>query len=149
MNESQPDDSRWYPKYPMVAVHPLILKEGRLLLVKRAKEPSKGKWSIPGGRLELGETLYEAGRREVLEECSIEIEIERLLDIEDLILKDDVGRVSYHFVLVYLIATHKTGLIKANSESEDIGWFTPTETAGLDVHPQLRAVLARAGFTKR
>ena len=147
MTESQQSDSRWYPAYPMVAAHPLVLKDGRLLLVKRAKEPSKGKWSIPGGRIELGESVYEAARREVLEECSINIEIERLLDVEDMILKDDDGRISYHFVIVYLIARYATGDIKANSESADIGWFTPAEIAGLDMHPLLRSVLARAGLS--
>jgi 8-oxo-dGTP diphosphatase len=147
MNEVKEQDSRWYPQSPMVGVHPLVIKDGHLLLVKRAKEPSKGKWSLPGGRIELGESVYEAGRREVFEECSIEIEIERLLDVADMILKDDDGRISYHFVLIYLLARYKTGDIKAQSDAAGIGWFTPAEINGLDMHPKLRAVLARAGLS--
>jgi 8-oxo-dGTP diphosphatase len=81
MNQPTENDSRWYPQYPMIGVHALIVKDGCVLLVKRAKEPNKGMWGIPGGRLELGETYSEAAKRELLEECSIEIEIERLLDV--------------------------------------------------------------------
>lgn len=144
MNESPRNDSRWYPQLPMVGVHTLVLREGHMLLVKRSKEPSKGKWSLPGGRIELGESLYEAARREVLEECSIEIEIERLLDVADSIIKDEEERISYHFVLIYLLARYKAGDVKAQSDAEDVGWFTPAEIAALDVHPQLRAVLMQA-----
>ncbi len=118
-----------------------------MLLIKRAKEPSKGKWSIPGGRIELGEAIYEAGRREVLEECSIEIEIERVLDVADSIIRDEEGRVRYHFAIIYLLARHKAGDVKAQSDAEDARWVTTDELAELDMHPQLRAVLLRAGLS--
>ncbi len=145
MSESTGRDSRWYPEHPMVAVHPLVFKEGHMLLIKRAKEPSKGKWSLPGGRIELGEPIYEAGRREVLEECSVDIEIERLLDVGDSIIRDEEGRISYHFVLIYLLARYKAGDVKAQSDAEDARWVTTDELAELDIHPLLRAVLMRAG----
>jgi len=128
----------------MVAVHALVFKEGRMLLTKRSKEPSKGKWSLPGGRIELGETVYEAVKREVFEECSVEIEIERIIDVADSIISDEEGRIRYHFVLIYLLARYKAGDIKAQSDAEDVGWFTPAEIAELDMHPRLRAVLMRA-----
>ena len=120
-----------------------------MLLVKRSNEPSKGRWSLPGGRIELGETIYEAARREVLEECSIEIEIERLLDVGDSIIRDEEGRISYHFVLIYLLAHYKGGDVKAQSDAEDARWVTTEELAKLDTHPQLRAVLMRAVELKR
>ena len=66
MNHPPADDSRWYPRYPMIGVGALVLNEGQMLLIKRAQEPNIGKWSIPGGRLELGETIAEAVKREVL-----------------------------------------------------------------------------------
>lgn len=144
MNESQGSNSRWYPQYPMVAVHPLVLRGGQVLLVKRAKEPSKGKWSLPGGRIELGETIYQAARREIFEECSIEIEIERLLDVTDSIIKDEEGRIFYHFLVIYLIARYKAGEVKAQSDADDVGWFTPAEITALDMNPRLRTVLMRA-----
>ena len=147
MSESIGNDSRWYPQLPMVAVHALVLKEGHMLLVKRSKEPSKGKWGIPGGRIELGETIYEAAKREVLEECSIEIEIERLLNVADSIIRDEEGRISYHFVLIYLLARYKGGDVKAQSDAEDARWVTPEELAELDTHPHLRILLMRAGLS--
>jgi ADP-ribose pyrophosphatase YjhB (NUDIX family) len=127
----------------MVGVHALVLKEGQILLVQRAKEPSKGKWSLPGGRVELGETFYEAASRELLEECAIEIGIERIVDVADFILRDEQGRTKYHFVLIYLLARQKGGEIKANSESVDVRWVPFSEVYKLDMHPQLRALLKK------
>ncbi len=144
MSESSVNDSRWYPQLPMVAVHALVLKEGRMLLVKRSKEPGKGKWSIPGGRIELGETIHEAAKREMLEECSIEIEIERVLDVADSIIRDEEGRVQYHFAIIYLLARYKAGDVKAQSDAEDARWVTTNELAELVVNPQLHAVIMRA-----
>lgn len=147
MNESLGSDNRWYPQMPMASIQALVLKEGHILLQRRSREPSKGKWSIPGGRLELGETIYEAAKREVLEECSIEIEIERLLDVADSIIKDEDGRVSYHFVVIYLLAGYKGGDVKAQSDAEDARWVTLKEIDELDTHPNLRTVLMRAGLS--
>jgi 8-oxo-dGTP diphosphatase len=144
MQENAESDNRWYPQLPMVGVHTLIFKEDKILLAKRAKEPSKDKWSLPGGRLELGETVYQAARREVLEECSIEIEIERLFDVGESIIRDDAGRVKYHFVLIYLLAWYKAGNVRAQSDVDDVKWVRFDELDGLDIHPQLRVVLRRA-----
>ena len=141
MKATNGNDRRWYPQFPGVAVHPLVFKDKHLLLVKRAKEPSKGKWSLPGGRIELGETIHDAAEREVLEECSIEIEIERLYDIGESIITDTEDRISYHFVLIYLLAKYRAGDIKARSDAEDVGWFTLPEIARLEMHPLLRSML--------
>jgi len=147
MSESRERDSRWYPQLPMVGVHALIFGEGRILLVKRSNEPSKGKWGTPGGRIELGETVYEAAKREVLEECSVEIEIERVLDVADSIIRDEEGRIAYHFVLIYLLAHYKAGDVKAQSDAEDARWVTTDELAELDTHPHLRVLLMQAGLS--
>jgi 8-oxo-dGTP diphosphatase len=144
MRESSIRDNRWYPEQPMVGVHALVFDKGRILLAKRSKEPSKGKWSIPGGRLELGESIYEAAKREVMEECCVKIEIERILDVTDFIMRDDDGCVKYHFVLIYLLAKYAGGELKAQSDAEECRWFTNEELAELDIHPQLRTVLKRA-----
>jgi ADP-ribose pyrophosphatase YjhB (NUDIX family) len=117
-------------------------------MVKRAKEPNKGKWSIPGGGIELGETVYEAARREVREECSIEIEIERVLDSADTIVRDKRARIKYHYVIIDLLARYTGGEIKAQSDAEECGWFTPEELAGLDITPTLRAMLEGQGIIK-
>ena len=144
MSEEAESNSKWYPQHPRVSVHALILNEGHMLLIKRATEPSKGKWSLPGGRIELGETIHQAIKREVLEECSVEIEIERIFDVGENIIRDEEDRISYHFVLIYFLAHYKGGELKAQSDAEDVRWFTTEELYEADMHPQLRAVLTQA-----
>lgn len=149
MSESSIKNSRLYPKLPIAVTSAVVFKEGRILMVKRAKEPNKGKWSIPGGGIELGETIYEAAKREVREECSIEIEIERVLDSADNIVRDERGCIKYHYVIIDLLARYAGGEMKAQSDAEECGWFTPEELAGLDITPTLRAMLERQGMIKR
>lgn len=144
MTQPVTNDSRWYPQYPMIGVHALIVKDGCILLVKRAKEPKKGMWGIPGGRLELGETYSEAAKRELLEECSIEIEIERLLDVTDYILRDEQHRIAYHFVLIYLLAQYQSGSVKAQSDAEEAKWVPFEKIAELETHPHLKSLLEKA-----
>jgi mutator protein MutT len=128
----------------MIGVGALVLKEGRMLLVKRSQEPSKGKWSVPGGRLELGETISEAVKREVFEECGVQIEIVRILDVMDNILRDDDGRIRYHFVLIDLLANYLSGEPEAQSDAEECRWVIPSELTKLDMNPRLRDVIMRA-----
>lgn len=143
MNESQVSDSRLYPQWPRVGVHVLVFKEGQMLLVKRGGEPYKGKWGIPGGQVELGETVYEAAKRELLEECSIEIEIERVLDIEDLIIRDENNRIQYHIIGIYLLAQYRSGDVRAQSDAADVRWFATDELDELDITPPSRNMLNR------
>jgi len=138
------NNERWSPQYPLVAASAIIFKEEKLLLIKRANEPSKGKWSIPGGIIELGETIYEAARREVLEECSIDIEITKIFNVMDNIIRDEDGSIRFHYILVDVLARYVSGEIKAQSDAEDCLWFTSEELAGLDMNPRLHEVLARA-----
>ena len=146
MNDLEPDDGRWYPQTPIAAVGAVVFKDGKILTIKRGQEPSKGKWSIPGGRIELGETAYEAARREVREECSIEVEIERVLDSVDNIIRDEDGNVKYHIVITDLLAKYVSGEIRAQSDAEECKWVTPGELAGLDLTPMLREMLGRQGI---
>jgi ADP-ribose pyrophosphatase len=142
------NDSRLYPKLPIAGVGVVVFNKGRLLLVKRAKEPNKGLWSIPGGGIELGETIYEAAKREVLEECSVKIEIERVLDAANNIIKDSDGRIRYHYAIIDLLANYIGGKLEAQSDAAACGWFTPEEAAGMDMSPILRAMLERQGIIK-
>ena len=144
MTESQQNDGRLYPAHPTVAVSAIIFKEERILMIKRGKEPNKGKWSIPGGGIELGETLDQAVKREVREECSIEIEVERVFYTTENIIRDDDGRVKYHYVLVDMLAKYAGGETKAQSDAEECRWVTAEELSELDITPRLRAVLERA-----
>jgi ADP-ribose pyrophosphatase YjhB (NUDIX family) len=144
MNQPPENDNRWYPQYPMIGISALILRDERMLLVKRSKEPSKGKWSIPGGRLELGETISEAVMREVLEECDVRIDVIRVLEVMDNIIKDDDGKIRYHFVLIDLLANYVSGEPRAQSDAQECCWITPAELDGLEMNPRLRAVITRA-----
>ena len=143
MNDIKQDDGRWYPEAPIAAVGAVVFKEGKILTIKRGQEPSKGKWSIPGGRIELGETAYEAAQREVREECSIEIEIEHVLDTANNIIRDEDGRIKYHFVIIDLLARYVSGEIEAQSDAQECKWVTPGEMTELDLTPMLREMLTR------
>jgi len=115
-------------------------------MVKRAKEPSKGKWSIPGGAVELGETLYEAAERETLEETSIEVKAEKLLAATQNILKDRRGRVKFHFVIVDFLCRYVSGAPKAQSDAGECCWVPLKDTVKLDIPANLRAMLKKNGF---
>jgi 8-oxo-dGTP diphosphatase len=137
---------REYPAHPLVGVGALIHdKEGRVLLIKRRFEPNKGKWSLPGGLLETGETLEKAGRREVREELGVEIEVEELFQVSDEIIGDEREKTRFHFVLVdYLARLEPDGAkIELNAESESFGWFEPEEVRGLDATENTRRIVEK------
>src|ERR1700746_3045292 len=94
---------REYPDAPLVGVGAIIIEEDRVVLVKRGHPPLAGKWSIPGGVLEVGETLRKAVVREVREETGLMIEPGELLGVFERVLPDDEGRFQYHYVLIYFL----------------------------------------------
>ncbi len=126
---------REYPAHPLVGVGAVIHDmEGRVLLIKRRFEPNKGRWSLPGGLVETGETLAEAVKREVREELGVEIEIGELFQVSEELIKDADGKTHFHFVLVDFLASLKPegATINLNDESESFGWFTPGQVEGLE-----------------
>ena len=145
-NEPQANDDRWYPQAPITGVGGIIQKDGKVLLVKRGKEPNKGKWTVPGGVVELGETLHEALQREVREECSIDIEVESVVDTFDAINRDADGRVHYHFVIIDFRARYVSEELKAGSDAAECRWVAPEEIPALETTPSLPAVLKKAGI---
>jgi 8-oxo-dGTP diphosphatase len=146
MGELLTEESRQYPGVPIPAVGAVVFKEGKILTIKRGNEPSKGKWSIPGGRVELGETTFEAAVREVREECSIEVEIERVHYCVDNIIRDAEGLIKYHFVIIDLLAKYVSGEIRAQSDALECRWVTPQELLKLDISPMLRDMLESTGL---
>lgn len=118
---------REYPVRPIVGVSALVLKDKKILLVRRAHEPRKSQWSLPGGVIELGETIRNAAIREIREECSIEIEIQKTLDVLDRIFRDAQGRVQYHYVLVVLLARYKSGKLRASSDIDAAEWVSVSD----------------------
>lgn len=113
---------REYPLQPRVAVGVVIVKNSTVLLVRRGNEPSKGLWSVPGGLIELGETVEEAAQREVKEETGIDIRIERLLDVASNIVRDDQDKIRFHYVLIDFLAHPLTILLKSQSDASEAKW---------------------------
>ncbi len=137
--------SRQYPSAPMVGVGVITVnEEKKILLVKRGNEPSKGLWSVPGGMVELGERVREAGIREVKEECNIDVEPEEVVSVVDIILKDQDNGVKYHYVLIEYLAKYLGGEVQAQSDVMEAGWFARTELDALDLPEVTRKVIEKA-----
>ena len=113
---------REYPPQPRVAVGVVIVKNSSVLLIRRGNEPSKGLWSVPGGLIELGETVEEAARREVKEETGIDIRIERLLEVANNIVRDEQGKIRFHYVLIDFLAHPLSSSLKSQSDASEAKW---------------------------
>ncbi|MEO0226126.1 MAG: NUDIX hydrolase [candidate division WOR-3 bacterium] len=132
---------RKYPKQPVVSVHAIIIRQDRILLVKRAHEPNKGFWSLPGGVVELGETIASAVKREIHEECNIMIRPGRIINVYDSIIKDPKGRIRFHFTIIYLLARYVAGRVKPGSDAGEIRWAKKFELKKLKMVPHTRNLL--------
>lgn len=136
--------SREYPSHPRVGVGAVILDGRRVLLVKRGGQPSAGKWSLPGGLVDLGETTVEAIAREVAEECGLQIRIAGLAGIVDRVVRDGDGRVRYHYVLVDYLAYPEAGTAVAGSDAADVQWVDVDAVERLDITDGLVDMIRRA-----
>ncbi|HVW76892.1 MAG TPA: NUDIX hydrolase [Alloacidobacterium sp.] len=121
---------REYPDSPIVGVGAVIFHEGRVLLVQRGQEPLKGEWSLPGGALELGETMQQGVCREVLEETGLEVEPLTIVEVFDRIVRDDKGEVQYHYVLVDFLCRVRGGSLCCASDADDARWVSREELNG-------------------
>lgn len=133
--------SREYPPWPVPAVGVLILDDSRILLIKRVFQPSAGKWSIPGGVVELEEKVEEAARREVREELGIEVNDLELLGIYDSIIKDSDGNVRYHYVIIEYLARPVSTTITPSSEVAEYRWVDLENIDEPDVSSSLVEVI--------
>jgi mutator protein MutT len=135
---------RAFPTQPHVGVGAVVLNGDCVLLVKRGHAPLKGEWSLPGGRVELGETLEDAVRREVLEETGLAIEIGPVVEVFDRIERADDGRVAYHFVIVDFACTVLSGDLRFGSDADDARWVVVSDLASYRVTPKAASVINRA-----
>jgi len=135
------DSPRRYPTRPLVGAGAVVHRRGRVLLVRRRNPPNQGKWAIPGGLVELGETVQVAATREIFEETGLRVTIEGLLDVQTDVHKDAVSRLEYHYVLVDYLAKPVGGRLRLNSESSESGWFTSEQTKRLPMSKGTSAVL--------
>ena len=116
-----------YPIQPAVAVGAVVFHEHRVLLVKRGNAPSQGVWAIPGGRVELGETLQRAAEREILEETGITIHAREAIFSFDTIEHDCDGRVRFHYVIVDVLADYVAGEPRHDDDALDARWVAANE----------------------
>jgi len=124
---------RMYPDQPIVGIGVVIVRDYMIALIKRGNEPSKGKWTIPGGLVELGESIETAVIREAKEETCLEVENPQLLDVVGNVDRDEYGKVKYHYVIIDYLVHVKGGNIQAASDAEELRWvsFDEVETYNL------------------
>ena len=111
-----------YPDRPVVGVGAVVLDGDRVLLIKRGHAPLKGQWSLPGGGVEIGETLEQAIAREVLEETGLSVDVGPIVEVLDRISRDAEGRVEHHFVLVDFVCRPGGGVLRGASDADDAAW---------------------------
>ena len=136
--------SREYPDWPRVGVGAVILDGDQVLLIQRGGVTLPGKWSIPGGLVELGETTREAVCREIGEECGLEIELVDVCGVLDRVVRDAEGRVRYHWVLVDFLAVARGGTLCAGDDAADARWVRIDEVCQYDTTDNLMDMIMRA-----
>ena len=139
---------RDYPDRPIVGVGAVIIHQGRALIVQRAHEPRKGEWTVPGGVLELGETLRSGIEREVLEETSLTVKAGDVIDVFENIFPDAEGKTQFHYVLVDFLCELISGDLHAATDVSAARWITPEELPTLELIGKT-AVAIRKGFERK
>lgn len=135
-------DERTYPQRPFLAVSAAIVRDGKVLVVRRARKPALGLYTMPGGVVEAGETLVQAVTREVREETALEIEPVALAGHREAIMRDREGKVERHFIIMCFASRCRAGEPVLNEELDDARWLTPAELAGLRTTEGLAEIVA-------
>jgi len=128
---------RLYPTQPIVGVGAIVLREGKILLEQRANEPARGQWTIPGGVVEVGESLEDAVCRETKEETDLDVKSTALIDVVDQVHLDKTGKIDYHYVIIdYVVKAN--GEPKAKSDAKALNWVPLNEVESYDLTPSFR-----------
>ncbi len=136
--------TREYPDRPCVGVGAVIVDAGRVVLVKRGAPPLKGEWSLPGGAVEVGETLEECVAREMREETGLDVAVGPVIEVFDRITHDAGGRVQYHYVLVDYLCWPVGGVLRAGSDVDDAALVGPHDLERYALTSKATAVIGRA-----
>jgi 8-oxo-dGTP diphosphatase len=137
-------DARTYPTRPFLAVSAAILRDGKVLVVRRARAPANGTFSLPGGVVEAGETLVEAVKREIDEETALSIEPVALAGYREVVARDAQDKIERHFVILPFAARWIAGEPKLNEELSEWRWVDPTDVANMQTTPGLAEIVASA-----
>jgi 8-oxo-dGTP diphosphatase len=141
LKPTSPNGTGEYPVLPRVAVGAIVFKDHKVLLVRRGKPPAEDLWAIPGGSVEIGETLPAAAEREIFEETGIIIQALKPVYTFDFIERDSSGRTRFHYVIVDLIADYVRGDIRAGDDASAARWVSSDEMASLNVSSKTRQLL--------
>jgi len=134
---------RDYPDRPLIGVGAVIVDGGRAVVVRRGHEPLKGEWSVPGGLLELGETLRGGTAREALEETGLVVEPGEVLDVFDRIVRDPEGRTQFHYVLVDFLCCRLSGELLAGGDATDVRWISAAELQDFPIADSAAGVIRK------
>ena len=145
MSKMMPPENNGYPSHPVVAVGAIVFRDNRVLLVRRGQPPSQDLWAIPGGRVEIGETLQEAAEREILEETGISIRALEPVYTFDYIERDGSAFPRFHYVIIDLTADYISGKIRAGDDAAEARWVAADELAGMKVRSKTLHLL-KTGF---
>lgn len=137
-------DSREYPPRPVVGVGGVVIADGRALLIRRGHAPLEGQWSIPGGTLEVGETIVEGIKRELAEETGIQVRVLDLIEVFERIFRDKNERVQYHFVILDYLCEMAGGRARAGGDVVDVAWAGEEELAKFELTEAAARVLKKA-----
>ena len=132
---------REYPQQPLVGVGVVIVENDRVLLIKRGKAPLLGEWSIPGGMLELGETLRRGAEREALEDTGLVVRATDLLSVFDRIVPDENKRTLYHYVLIDFLCERISGELQAAGDASDARWYSEDEVKRLKLPDETQTII--------
>lgn len=139
---------RDYPDRPIVGVGAVIVRNNRAVLVKRGAPPLQGEWSLPGGVVEIGETLRAAAQREALEETGLVVEAGEVLEVVDRIIPGENGRTQYHYVLIDFLCRVTGGELRAGGDAADVAWAAEDELEKFRLE-KLALQVVRKGLLQR
>jgi len=135
---------RDYPDRPLIGVGAVIVEAGRAVIVRRVHEPLKGEWSIPGGVLEVGETLRGGAAREALEETGLVVEAGEVIEVLDRIVQDNLGRIQFHYVLIDFLCRRISGELRPGGDASEVRWISGGELERFPIADSAALVIRKA-----